>query len=51
MEYQTIKEKGKVKYVVLPIELFETLSPEDQTMGSKKPKYAAIDMILLQSKI
>ena len=25
MEYQTIKEKGKVKYVVLPIELFETL--------------------------
>ena len=25
MEYQTIKEKGKVKFVVLPIELFETL--------------------------
>jgi ribosome-binding protein aMBF1 (putative translation factor) len=25
MEYQTIKEKGKVKYVVLPVELFETL--------------------------
>ena len=25
MEFQTIKEKGKVKYVVLPIELFETL--------------------------
>jgi hypothetical protein len=23
MEYQTIKEKGKVKFVVLPIELFE----------------------------
>jgi ribosome-binding protein aMBF1 (putative translation factor) len=25
MEYQTIKENGKVKFVVLPIELFETL--------------------------
>ena len=25
MEYQTIKEKGKVKFVVLPVELFETL--------------------------
>ncbi len=25
MEYQTIKEKGKVKFVVLPIKLFETL--------------------------
>jgi ribosome-binding protein aMBF1 (putative translation factor) len=25
MEYQTIKEKGKVKFVVLPIELFESL--------------------------
>ena len=25
MEYQTIKEKGKVKFVVLPIELFEAL--------------------------
>ena len=25
MEYQTIKKKGKVKYVVLPIELFENL--------------------------
>ena len=25
MEYQTIKEKGKVKFVVLPIELFKTL--------------------------
>jgi len=25
MEYQAIKEKGKVKFVVLPVELFETL--------------------------
>jgi ribosome-binding protein aMBF1 (putative translation factor) len=25
MEYQTIKENGEVKFVVLPIELFETL--------------------------
>ena len=25
MEYQTIKEKGKVKFVVLPVEEFETL--------------------------
>ena len=25
MEYQTIKEKGKVKFVVLPVELFENL--------------------------
>ena len=25
MEYQIIKDKGKVKFVVLPIELFETL--------------------------
>jgi ribosome-binding protein aMBF1 (putative translation factor) len=25
VEYQTIKEKGKVKFVVLPVELFETL--------------------------
>lgn len=25
MEYQTIRENGKVKFVVLPIELFETL--------------------------
>ena len=25
MKYQTIKEKGKVKFVVLPVELFETL--------------------------
>ncbi|HUT72780.1 MAG TPA: helix-turn-helix transcriptional regulator [Desulfatiglandales bacterium] len=25
MEYQTIKEKGKVKFVVLPVEVFETL--------------------------
>jgi ribosome-binding protein aMBF1 (putative translation factor) len=25
MEYQTIKEKGKVKFVVLPIKVFETL--------------------------
>ena len=25
MEYQTIKEKGKVKFVVLPIKLFESL--------------------------
>jgi len=25
MDYQTIKEKGKVKFVVLPVELFETL--------------------------
>jgi DNA-binding XRE family transcriptional regulator len=25
MEYQTIKDKGKVKFVVLPIEVFETL--------------------------
>jgi hypothetical protein len=25
MEYQTIKENGKVKFVVLPIEVFETL--------------------------
>jgi ribosome-binding protein aMBF1 (putative translation factor) len=25
MEYQTIKENGKVKFVVLPIKLFETL--------------------------
>ena len=25
MEFQTIKEKGKVKFVVLPVELFETL--------------------------
>ena len=25
MKYQTIKEKGKVKYVILPVELFETL--------------------------
>ena len=25
MEYQTIKEKGEVKFVVLPIKLFETL--------------------------
>ena len=25
MEYQTIKEKGKVKFVVLPVELFETI--------------------------
>lgn len=24
MEYQTIKEKGKVKFVVLPVEQFET---------------------------
>jgi ribosome-binding protein aMBF1 (putative translation factor) len=25
MEYQTIKENGKVKFVVLPVELFKTL--------------------------
>jgi ribosome-binding protein aMBF1 (putative translation factor) len=25
MEYQTIKEKGKVKFVVLPVKLFEAL--------------------------
>jgi ribosome-binding protein aMBF1 (putative translation factor) len=25
MEYQTIKENGKVKYIVLPVELFEYL--------------------------
>jgi len=25
MEYQTIKENGEVKFVVLPVELFETL--------------------------
>ena len=25
MEYQTIKENGKVKFVVLPVELFQTL--------------------------
>ncbi len=25
MEYQTIKENGKVKFVVLPIKIFETL--------------------------
>ena len=25
MEYQTIKEKGKVKFVVLPIDLFESI--------------------------
>jgi ribosome-binding protein aMBF1 (putative translation factor) len=25
MKYQTIKEKGKVKFVVLPVELFENL--------------------------
>ena len=25
MEYQTIKENGKVKYVVLPVELFKNL--------------------------
>jgi ribosome-binding protein aMBF1 (putative translation factor) len=25
MEYQTIKENGKVKFVVLPIKLFETI--------------------------
>lgn len=25
MEYQTIKEKGKVKFVVLPVKLFESL--------------------------
>lgn len=25
MEYQTIKEKGKVKFVVLPVELFENI--------------------------
>jgi ribosome-binding protein aMBF1 (putative translation factor) len=25
MEYQTIKEKGKVKFVVLPVELFKRL--------------------------
>lgn len=25
MEYQTIKENGKVKFVVLPVELFENL--------------------------
>jgi ribosome-binding protein aMBF1 (putative translation factor) len=25
MDYQTIKEKGKVKFVVLPIELFENI--------------------------
>jgi ribosome-binding protein aMBF1 (putative translation factor) len=25
MEYQTIKEKGKVKFVVLPIDLFENM--------------------------
>jgi DNA-binding XRE family transcriptional regulator len=25
MEYQTIKEKGKVKFVILPVELFESL--------------------------
>ena len=25
MEYQTIKEKGKVKFVVLPVEVFETI--------------------------
>jgi ribosome-binding protein aMBF1 (putative translation factor) len=25
MEYQTIKENGKIKYVVLPVELFENL--------------------------
>ena len=25
MEYQTIKEKGKVKFVILPVEVFETL--------------------------
>jgi len=25
MEFQTIKEKGKVKFVVLPVELFEKM--------------------------
>ena len=25
MEYQTIKENGKVKFVVLPVDLFETI--------------------------
>ena len=25
MEYQTIKEKGKVKFVVLPVEVFENI--------------------------
>ena len=25
MEYQTIKENGKVKFVVLPVEIFEAL--------------------------
>ena len=25
MEFQTIKEKGKVKFVVLPVELFEKI--------------------------
>jgi len=25
MEYQTIREKGKVKFVVLPVDVFETL--------------------------
>jgi len=25
MEYQTIKEKGKIKFVVLPVDVFETL--------------------------
>jgi len=25
MEYQTLKENGKVKFVVLPVELFESL--------------------------
>ena len=33
MEYQTIKEKGKVKFVVLPVEQFEMLLDrlEDET--------------------
>jgi ribosome-binding protein aMBF1 (putative translation factor) len=25
MEFQTIKEKGKVKFVVLPVDLFEKM--------------------------
>ncbi len=25
MEYQTIKENGKVKFIVLPVKLFETI--------------------------
>ena len=47
MEYQTIKEKGKVKFVVLPIDLFENILDrlEDESdlqairVAKKEPLY------------